>query len=160
MSRVAVGFGSNLGDRIGNLRRARAALATFAPVQRASSVWETAPVGGPPQPAYLNAVVLVDWDAPIDGLLARLVEIERSLGRVRNERWGPRTIDLDILLADGVAVATPGLTVPHPRLAERAFALVPLLEVWTDAADPTTGVRYAELELDRRGVARTALALA
>lgn len=159
MTRVAVGLGANLGDRLGTLRRARAAIALVAPVRATSGVWETEPVGGPPQPRYLNAAIVVDWNAPLAELLARLLEIERTLGRVRDERWGPRTIDLDLLLADGVAVATEGLTVPHPRLAERAFALAPLLEVWPDAAHPATGARYRELEVDRRGIVRTRLSL-
>jgi 2-amino-4-hydroxy-6-hydroxymethyldihydropteridine diphosphokinase len=99
-------------------------------------------MGGPPQPEYLNAAVLLAFDgAPLE-LLDALLAIEARLGRVRAERWGPRTIDLDLLWIDGVAVEDARLEVPHPRLRERAFALVPLLEVAPEARDPRTGVRY------------------
>jgi 2-amino-4-hydroxy-6-hydroxymethyldihydropteridine diphosphokinase len=128
-------------------------------VHATSSVWETDAIG-PAQPRYLNAVVLVEWDgALLDGLLSALLEIEQGMGRVRRERWGPRTIDLDILLAEHVALATDRLTVPHPGLADRAFALAPLLEVWSEARHPTTLARYADLRVDRAGVVRTELAL-
>lgn len=152
MTRVAIGLGSNLSDRLAQLRLAKAALAALAPVRASSRVYETEPVGGPDQPRYLNAVALVDWEGSLEALLDGLLEIERGMGRVRRERWGPRTIDLDILLAEGIAVHGERLTVPHPHLAERAFALVPLLEVWPDARHPTSGAPYGALEVDRRGV--------
>ncbi|WP_394826341.1 2-amino-4-hydroxy-6-hydroxymethyldihydropteridine diphosphokinase [Pendulispora albinea] len=134
MTRVVLGLGANLGDRRATLSEAARRIASnIAPIEAASWVYETAPVG-PPQPHYLNAAVLLRWpDDDLRGLLARLLEVELSLGRVRAERWGPRTIDVDILWADEVALASPELTVPHPRLHERAFAVLPLLDVAPDA---------------------------
>ncbi len=107
-----------------------------AVVERVSQVYATAPVGPVPQPEFLNAAVLVTWDGTAHALLDALLAIEASLGRVRDaeQRFGPRTIDLDVLYIHGVTVADARLTVPHPRLLERAFALVPLLEVLPEAA--------------------------
>lgn len=130
--RVVIGLGSNLGDRLGTLRDAVDRVARIAPVRARSSVYETAPIG-PPQPDYLNAAIAVDWGGPLEALLDELLAIEAAMGRVRRERWGARAIDLDVLWADGCAVESARLTVPHPRLAERAFAIVPLLEVAPDA---------------------------
>ena len=124
------------------MRRALRELEAVVRVVGSSPVYATAPVG-PPQPEYLNAAVLVEWEGTAHGLLDALLGIEKSLGRTRHgERFGPRTIDLDVLWIEGLAVATPTLTVPHPRLEERAFALVPLLDVATDATNPNTGARY------------------
>jgi 2-amino-4-hydroxy-6-hydroxymethyldihydropteridine diphosphokinase len=140
---VVVGLGANLGDRLGTLRAAVRDLRLVARVAATSHVYETAPVG-PPQPHYLNAAVLLDWAGPPADLLAALLAIEKGLGRTRGgERFGPRTIDLDVLWIDGVVVDVPGLTVPHPRLHERAFALAPMLELVPDARDPATGEPYA-----------------
>ena len=113
-----------------------------AQVERTSRVYETAAVG-PPQPDYLNAAALVTYEGEAAALLEELLGIERGLGRVRGERWGPRTIDLDLLWAADLTVRTPTLELPHPRLAERAFALVPMLDVAPDARDPRTGSPYA-----------------
>jgi 2-amino-4-hydroxy-6-hydroxymethyldihydropteridine diphosphokinase len=141
---VVVGFGANLGDRLATLRAAVQELARVARVEATSRVYETAPLG-PAQPRFLNAAARVAWEgSPVD-LLGELLAIEAKLGRVRGERWGPRTIDLDLLWAEGVAIEGPQLTVPHPRLRERAFALIPLLEVAPDARDPRTGEPYAEI---------------
>jgi 2-amino-4-hydroxy-6-hydroxymethyldihydropteridine diphosphokinase len=101
-----------------------------------SSIYETAPVGGPDQGAYLNAVAVVETDLAPRRLLDVMLDVERRMGRVRRERWGPRTIDLDLLLHGDSAVDEPGLTVPHPRLTERRFALEPLLEAWPEATLP------------------------
>jgi len=140
--RVVVGFGANLGDRLDTMRAALAELRAVARVERTSRVYATAPVG-PPQPEYVDAAALVAWEATPEGLLEALLGIEAKLGRVRSgARFGPRTIDLDVLWIDGVVVDTPRLTVPHPRLKERAFALVPLLDVAPDATDPRTGEAY------------------
>jgi 2-amino-4-hydroxy-6-hydroxymethyldihydropteridine diphosphokinase len=139
---AVVGFGANLGDRLPAMRSALAALATVARVERTSHVYETAPVG-PPQPAYLNAAVLLAWEGSAEALLDALLAIEAAHGRVRGaERLGPRTLDLDVLWIEGLAVDGERLVVPHPRLRERAFAVVPLLEVAPDARDPRTGERY------------------
>lgn len=140
--RAVIGFGANLGDRLGAMRAALAQLGAVARVERTSHVYATAPVG-PPQPEYLNAAALVAWEGTAEGLLEALLAIEGKLGRVREgERFGPRTIDLDVLWIEGVDQATERLVVPHPRLKERAFAMVPLLEVAPDARDPRTGEAY------------------
>ncbi len=139
---AVVGVGANLGDRLATLRSAATELARVARVQRTSRVYASAPVGGPPQPEFLNAAAAVLYEgAPLE-LLDALLAIEARLGRVRGERWGPRTIDLDLLWIEGLAIDTPRLVVPHPRLHERAFALVPLLEVVPGARDPRTGLAY------------------
>jgi 2-amino-4-hydroxy-6-hydroxymethyldihydropteridine diphosphokinase len=144
--RAVVGFGANLGDRLATMRAAArevARLPRVGRVVRTSRVYATEPVG-PPQPEFLNAAALVTWEGTPEALLDALLAIEAGLGRVRSaaERWGPRAIDLDVLWIEGVAVDTPRLVVPHPRLRERAFALVPMLEVAPDARDPRTGERY------------------
>ena len=105
-------------------------------------MYATAPVG-PPQPEYLNAAALVTWEGTAEALLVALLGIEAKLGRVRGgERFGPRTLDLDVLWIEGLALEGERLVVPHPRLKERAFAMVPLLEVAPDARDPRTGEPY------------------
>jgi 2-amino-4-hydroxy-6-hydroxymethyldihydropteridine diphosphokinase len=140
--RSVVGLGANLGDRLAAMQGAVLEIHATLPVAAASRVYATAPVGGPPQGEFLNAAVLLSRAIAPSELLALLLRVERSLGRVRGERWGPRTIDLDLLWIDGVAIDTPSLTVPHPSLRERAFALAPLLELAPDACDPKTGERY------------------
>lgn len=135
MTRLAVvGLGGNLGDPAQAFLSAEAMLAATPGVRVAarSRLYETAPVG-PPQPNYLNAAIRLDLDLELDAraLLARCLEIERAHGRdrTREERWGPRTLDLDILFVEGETIDEDDLVVPHPRLPERAFALVPLLDV-------------------------------
>jgi 2-amino-4-hydroxy-6-hydroxymethyldihydropteridine diphosphokinase len=137
---VAIALGSNLGDRLGNLRAAaREMEARGAIVLRRSGIWETAPVPSD-QPAYLNAAVTAETDsAPLE-LLATLKAIEHAFGRRPERRWGPRPIDLDILLYGDQRVDLPGLQLPHPRLLERAFVLAPLSDVWPGAL-PVLGVR-------------------
>jgi 2-amino-4-hydroxy-6-hydroxymethyldihydropteridine diphosphokinase len=143
--RAVVGFGANLGDRLTTMRAAARELSRIARVAGTSRVYETAPVG-PPQPDFLNAAALLESEQAPEALLRDLLAIETSLGRVRGDRrWGPRAIDLDFLWAEGVAVDGPRLTLPHPRLRERAFALVPLLELVPDARDPRTGAPYGEI---------------
>lgn len=140
--RIAIGLGANLGDRLATLREAASRIARIAPILARSHVWETAPVGGPEQPDYLNAALLVEWrETPVD-LLDALMRIEADLGCVRGVTNGPRTIDLDVLWIDGVVVDEPRLVVPHPRLHLRAFALAPMLEVIPDAVDPRSGARF------------------
>lgn len=130
---AAVGLGSNLGDRERQLRAAVSNLEELGQVMRVSSLYETTPVGGPEQGTYLNAVVVLETDLDPWLLLHGLHEIEAVAGRVREVRWGPRTLDLDLLVYDQITVRTAELTVPHPRAHERAFVLVPLTEVWPDA---------------------------
>jgi 2-amino-4-hydroxy-6-hydroxymethyldihydropteridine diphosphokinase len=141
--RAVVGFGSNLGDRLATMREAVRRLEQVAVVEATSHVYETAPVG-PPQPDYLNAAALVTWNGTPSALMETLLSIEADLGRARTpgERNAPRTIDLDVLWIEGLRVESPQLVVPHPRLTERAFALVPMLEVVPGATDPTTGRAY------------------
>ena len=136
--RAAIGLGSNLGDRAGHIATAVAALGEpgIGVLVRVSSLYETAPVGGPKQGEYLNAVVVIDTELPARKLLGHCLEIERQAGRKRTERWGPRIIDLDLLLYGAHRIDEDGLTVPHPRLTERRFVLEPLLEAWPDAELP------------------------
>jgi 2-amino-4-hydroxy-6-hydroxymethyldihydropteridine diphosphokinase len=147
--RVVIGLGSNVGDRLANLDGAVARLRADRSmhVLRRSPVYETAPVGGPPQGDYLNAAVLVVTSLDAREILDRALAVEQEMGRVRSDetRWGPRTIDLDVLWIEGEAIDEEGLEVPHPRLHERAFALRPLLDIAADAVDFRTGTAYATL---------------
>jgi 2-amino-4-hydroxy-6-hydroxymethyldihydropteridine diphosphokinase len=147
--RIVIGLGSNLGDRASTLAAAVDRLRAYRGlhVLKRSPLYETAPAGGPPQGDYLNSAVLIVTAEPARGVLDWLLAIERSLGRERPDpvRWGPRTIDLDLLWIEGEAVDEPGLCVPHPRLAERTFALRPLLDVAPDAVDFRTGQELAAL---------------
>ena len=121
-----VGLGANLGDREAMILQA----AELLPARRLSRIRETDPWGYVEQPPYLNAVAEVDTDLPPRGFLERLLEIERSLGRLRlGPRWGPRTVDLDLLLYGQESVDEPDLVVPHPRLHERLFVLEPLADL-------------------------------
>lgn len=126
-----LGLGANLGDRADNLRRAVALLAATPGIRlrRLSSVYETEPVGYRDQPRFLNQVAEVETDLAPQALLACARAVEAALGRTRGVRWGPRTMDVDILLYDEVSLAEPDLVLPHPRLTERAFVLVPLAEI-------------------------------
>jgi 2-amino-4-hydroxy-6-hydroxymethyldihydropteridine diphosphokinase len=139
--RAVVGFGANLGDRLSTMRAALRELSAVARVERTSHVYETAPVG-PPQPEYLNAAAVLWWERTGEALLDTLLAVEGALGRLRAERFGPRTIDLDVLWVEGFCIETERLVVPHPRLRDRAFALVPMLELVPDARDPRSGERY------------------
>jgi 2-amino-4-hydroxy-6-hydroxymethyldihydropteridine diphosphokinase len=138
VTRAHVALGSNLGDRMATLDAAVRALDAdeHTYVMAISKVYETEPVGGPPQDPYLNAVAVLETDRDPHSLLDLLLLTEERLGRVRGERWGPRTADLDLILYDGPPVSSPDLTVPHPRARERAFVLVPLTEVDPFASFP------------------------
>jgi 2-amino-4-hydroxy-6-hydroxymethyldihydropteridine diphosphokinase len=126
-------LGSNQGDRRGHLRRA---IASLPDVRRVSGVYETAPVGGPEQGPYLNCVVEIDTDLGPRELLATCQQVEQDAGRVRTVHWGPRTLDVDILLIDDLAVDEPDLVVPHPRMAERRFVLQPLADLAPERCPP------------------------
>src|SRR5213079_2090689 len=114
---------------------------------RHSRIYESPPAGGPPQGPYLNAAVLIVTSLEGSAVLDRALTIERTLGRVRSEseKWGPRTIDIDVLWIEGESSTEPGFTIPHPRLRERVFALRPLLDVAPDAIDFTTGAQLSSL---------------
>jgi 2-amino-4-hydroxy-6-hydroxymethyldihydropteridine diphosphokinase len=131
MAFAFLGLGSNLGDRLTNLQRAVDLLDADrrTRVDAVSSVYETEPVGGPEQGPYLNLAARIATRRSPTGLLRLCHRVEAALGRTREVRWGPRTVDVDILLYDDRTVATRRLVVPHPRLTERAFALIPLMEV-------------------------------
>ena len=126
MTRAYVGVGANLGDRLATIR---AAIRMLPGVVGVSTLRETEPFGVSGQPAYLNGAVALDTGLTARELLDTLLGVEAALGRERRERWGPRTIDLDLLLYGGAEIDEPGLTVPHPRLHERRFALEPLAEL-------------------------------
>ena len=130
-------LGSNLGDRLETLQRAVELMDARLRIQvvRSSRVYETEPLG-PPQPAYLNAVVEVLTDLEPRELLKETQAVEDELGRVRGERWGPRTIDVDVLTFDEREIDEPELVVPHPRMHERGFVLVPLGELDPDPMLP------------------------
>ncbi len=128
MAEAYIGIGSNLGDRRAYLDGALKALAELGSLIVGSPIFETEPVGVDGQDRYLNAVVGIDTELEPAALLARLLEIEEANGRVREHRWGPRTLDLDILWYEGRNIDVEGLTVPHPRIRERRFVLVPLVE--------------------------------
>jgi 2-amino-4-hydroxy-6-hydroxymethyldihydropteridine diphosphokinase len=147
MAHVAyLGLGSNLGDRLDTLQRAVDLLAERGVREVASSrVWETEPVGGPEdQPSFLNAVVRVETDLVPADLLGAANAVEAALGRVREVRWGPRTIDIDVLLVGDLILDDGALTVPHPRMTERAFVILPLLELDPDPVLPD-GTRVLDL---------------
>lgn len=139
---AVVGLGANLGDRVATLQKALRELTVVAPVAKVSRCYASAPLGGPPQPAFLNAAALVEYGGSATDLLDELLAIEARLGRTRGARWGPRVIDLDLLWAEDLVVETESLSLPHPRLAQRAFALLPMLELVPGARDPRTGRPY------------------
>jgi 2-amino-4-hydroxy-6-hydroxymethyldihydropteridine diphosphokinase len=141
---AVLSLGSNLGDRLAHLR---AGVAVLEPVA-VSPVYETVPWGGVEQDDFLNVVVLCDYDA--DEAWRRAVRAEEQEGRVRDVRWGPRTLDVDVVVADG---SDPALELPHPRAHERAFVLVPWLDLDPDAVLPGHG-RVADLPVDRSAVRR------
>jgi 2-amino-4-hydroxy-6-hydroxymethyldihydropteridine diphosphokinase len=137
-----VGLGSNLGDRDAAIRQA----AELIGATRLSTIIETEPWGYEEQPAFLNAVAEIDTPLTARQLLVHLLDIERRLGRERvGPKWGPRTIDLDLLLFGGEVIDEPGLQVPHPRLAERAFVLEPLAELAPSQEIPGFGTVQALL---------------
>jgi 2-amino-4-hydroxy-6-hydroxymethyldihydropteridine diphosphokinase len=136
-----VGLGSNLGDREAMIRLALDDLARLSETTlvRASSLYDTEPVGETEQPNYLNAVVQLDTELTARQLLWNLMLIEKRLGRVRTQKWGPRTMDLDLLLYGTQVIEEPDLRVPHAELTRRSFVLVPLVELDPMLIHPVTG---------------------
>lgn len=143
---VTLGLGANLGDKLATLQRAVDLLAAEGVRAVASSrVWETAPVDGPKgQPPYANAVVRAETDLSPEEVLAAAQRAEDELLRVRVVRWGPRTLDVDVLLYDDLIRDDPELTIPHPRMTERAFVILPLLDIESDPVLPD-GRRVVDL---------------
>jgi len=142
-----IGFGGNLGDRLAACRKALTGLASLpgCKLVRISSLYETEPVGVTDQPRFINGVALVETRGDAPWLLRHLLAIEGDLGRVRGARWGPRTMDLDLLFFDEEIITSAELTVPHPRLHERRFVLQPLHEIAPALRHPVLGKSVAEL---------------
>jgi 2-amino-4-hydroxy-6-hydroxymethyldihydropteridine diphosphokinase len=155
VGRAYLGVGSNLGNRLAYLQLAVDGLAATAGVTvvGVSPVYETVPVGGPEQPEYLNAVVALDTALDARGLLHLAQRLESDADRVRRERWGPRTLDVDVLLVGDMVVDTADLVVPHPRMFERGFVMAPLADLEPPMALPApppsgwSGVRRTGLTL-------------
>jgi 2-amino-4-hydroxy-6-hydroxymethyldihydropteridine diphosphokinase len=157
MADVYIGLGSNVGNRTVHLTRARVAIASRAgAILAESSIYDTAPWGPVPQDNYLNQVIRISTELSPHDLLNTLHEIERAAGRDRGreERYGPRTLDLDILLYGDRAVQEDGLVIPHPRIAERAFVLVPLAEIAPDLVLSKTPIHELLGRIDSGTVAR------
>ncbi|MGI9608938.1 MAG: 2-amino-4-hydroxy-6-hydroxymethyldihydropteridine diphosphokinase [Acidimicrobiia bacterium] len=152
MSRVAIGFGSNLGDRTAHLTAGLAEVSRHSRLVSRSSLYESAPVGPVEQESFLNAVAVFESTLSPDELLDALLAAEQTRDRVREVRWGPRTLDLDLLLYGDSSISEPGLTVPHPELTSRRFVLEPLLEAWPDAAlsDGTPLAGFLEAVRDQK----------
>jgi 2-amino-4-hydroxy-6-hydroxymethyldihydropteridine diphosphokinase len=137
--KVVIALGSNLGDREATLIEAINQLAAIITVVKVSTFHETAPVGGPDQPDYLNAVLIGESELEPAELLRKMQEIEFAAGRQRIERWGARTLDLDLIAADDLVIESEFLTLPHPRAHERRFVLDPWLEIDSEAYLPGFG---------------------
>lgn len=146
---VYLGLGSNLGDRAANLYAAMAALAPELRLTAVSAVYETAPMHVEDQPDFLNLVCAGRTALAPLPLLRRLKQIERELGRLPGPRYGPRAIDLDLLLYDDIVLSTPELSVPHPRMLERAFVLAPLAEIAPALRHPLWSTTAAALAASR-----------
>ena len=139
MTVAYIGVGSNVGDRVGFCRAAVEALDASAGIatREVSSLYETSPIGGPPQRSFVNLAVRIETELEPRELLEACKLVEQKMGREPSDlRWGPRVVDLDILLYGNEKVSEPDLEIPHPRLKERRFALVPLLEIDPDLTDP------------------------
>lgn len=144
---VYVSLGSNVGDRFANLRSAVEALRTEDGIEvlRESQVYETDPVGDIEQPPFLNMALSIETTLEPLELLDRTQAIEQRLGRVATRRWGPRVIDIDIILWGDMAITSDRLTIPHPEFRNRAFVLIPLAEIASGSTDPVTGSNVGEL---------------
>lgn len=148
MIEACIGLGSNLGDRREHLRGALLEMRALGRVRAVSPLFETEPVGLREQPRFLNAVAVLETELAARELLARLLEIEARHGRVRREKDGPRTLDLDLLSYGGEVIRAPGLEVPHARLHERRFVLAPMAAVAAAWRHPLLGKTVAEMLAD------------
>lgn len=150
MNTAYISIGSNIGDRLHHLSEAVQALHSHQQIEvaKVSSIYETAPVGYTDQVDFLNLVVCVETSLDPYELLEACQHIENGLGRVREIRWGPRTVDLDILLYNNDNIEAENLIVPHPRMGERAFVLVPLLEIAPAIGHPATGIPFVVADDD------------
>jgi 2-amino-4-hydroxy-6-hydroxymethyldihydropteridine diphosphokinase len=163
--RAAIALGSNLGDSHQILKSALVTLGNLPDitVTAVSEIYQTVAVtlSPPPQPDYLNACAVLSTTLEPQALLDTMLEIEAQFGRVRWERWGARLLDLDLLLFDDLVIEQSGLQIPHPRMAERAFVLVPLVDVAADWIDPVSGKAIAFLvqQVDCSGVQKIPLLL-
>ena len=159
---AVLSMGSNLGNRLDSLQSAIDSIRAHDAIRvvAVSSVYETAPIGGPEQPPYLNAVVKIETSLSASDILNLAHQVEGSQGRVRRERWGPRTLDVDVIVVGDEDSEDPALTLPHPRAHKRAFVLIPWHEIDPDAVIPGVG-RVAELlaHTDVSGVVRFPAAL-
>jgi 2-amino-4-hydroxy-6-hydroxymethyldihydropteridine diphosphokinase len=161
MPTIYLALGSNIGDRGDNLRRAVAALAPEVQVASESPVYETPAWGYQDQPPFLNMALQAETSLPPEALLAHVKRLEIGLGRTPSFHWGPRLIDIDILFYDDLILDTPDLTIPHPRLHERAFVLVPLNNLAPRLVHPVLGQTVSELlaSVDTAGITRWGEAL-
>jgi 2-amino-4-hydroxy-6-hydroxymethyldihydropteridine diphosphokinase len=154
-ARTAIALGSNMGYSQGILEGALEALSrTLGITIQAKSSWYRTKAIGPTQPDYLNGCAILSVELSPQALLTQLLAIEQEFGRVRQEYWGPRTLDLDLLLYDDLILHQPNLQIPHPRMAERAFVLVPLVEIAPDWIDPVSQrvIQDLLLEMDTSDV--------
>jgi 2-amino-4-hydroxy-6-hydroxymethyldihydropteridine diphosphokinase len=133
MSRIFIGYGSNVGDRLCTIAAALRELKQMpCKILQISDIYETEPVGNPYQNSFLNGVVEIEAHLNAEHVLSFLLKTESSLGRIRKKRWGPRTIDLDLLSIESFTCSSPALTVPHPELANRRFVLIPFTDIAPD----------------------------
>ena len=154
MTRYAIALGSNLGDRHQTLASAVSALSAHSTQIAVSSLYETEPVGGPDQPPFLNAVFVGDFDLEPRQLLDLTQSIESDHGRVREERWGPRTLDLDLVTSEAGSYHDEALDIPHPRGSEREFVLRPLAEIWAEAPIGSSSAHELVQSIEPQGVDR------
>ena len=153
-----IALGTNLGDRLENLRRARQALSPEATIVAESPIYETPPWGYLDQPVFLNQVVEAQSELSPQELMTHLKRLERTLGRISGTPNGPRMIDLDLLFYDDLRLETPTLTIPHPRMVGRGFVLVPMADLAPDLRHPVFGTTIAEMlqACDLQGIVRYA----